>query len=290
MVSPQAGHVVTLPVRGIPASVREEDVTANLLGLEFDGSVASFTARPDLCTLANRAFGGAQVAAAILACERAIGRPAIMISCQFTAPTPVGARVSIEAEAVATGQFVTQARAHGCAQGRVVFEALLSLGGLEEPLPTYAPLCPALPPPDRCSVVPAVTAEEDATIWGHLEWRVGRGWIGLGARPRLDPAGPGRVAGWVRLRGIRRGDRASLAMLADWIPTAASDLFGMRSRGTSLDNSLRILRPPSGEWVLLDVQTDGFAHGIAHGSARLWNDQGDLLAVASQSFRPAPNP
>ena len=51
----------------------------------------------------------------------------------------------------------------------------------------------------------------------------------------------------------------------------------------SLDNTLRIIDVRPSEWYLLDIEAGGIANGFGHGQLRIWDDQGNLQAIASQS-------
>ena len=103
-----------------------------------------------------------------------------------------------------------------------------------------------------------------------------------------DPMRPGRMALWARLTGHLAEDPpvmtpTVLAFLADMVPLAIAHACGVDGVGTSLDNTLRVVRLEPAEWVLIDVRVDGLHHGFGHGSVHLWSQSGTLLATASQS-------
>ncbi|MGD9753554.1 MAG: acyl-CoA thioesterase, partial [Acidimicrobiia bacterium] len=75
----------------------------------------------------------------------------------------------------------------------------------------------------------------------------------------------------------------ALAILGDGVSSGVDAMFTDDIRARSIDNSLRVVAPRACEWVLADIQVDGAAVGLAHGSVRLWTPDGHLLAVASQS-------
>ena len=75
----------------------------------------------------------------------------------------------------------------------------------------------------------------------------------------------------------------ALAIVGDAVSTGVAAAFDEDLRARSIDNSIRVIQPVASEWVLVDVQVDGAADGLAHGSCRLWTEDGHLLAVTSQS-------
>ena len=71
-----------------------------------------------------------------------------------------------------------------------------------------------------------------------------------------------------------------------------SQALGARAGGSSLDNTLRMVRIVPTEWVLIDLRIQAVHRGFGHGIAHLWAEDGTLLATASQSavvrFWPGP--
>jgi acyl-CoA thioesterase len=63
----------------------------------------------------------------------------------------------------------------------------------------------------------------------------------------------------------------------------------MPTYGVSLDNSIRLGHDPGAGraagsgWVLLDVQVETFVRGVAQLNARMFDQDGRLLATAGQS-------
>jgi len=52
----------------------------------------------------------------------------------------------------------------------------------------------------------------------------------------------------------------------------------------SLDNTLRVVQLKSTEWIICDIRIHAVVGGYAHGTAFLWSEDGELLAIASQSI------
>ena len=98
----------------------------------------------------------------------------------------------------------------------------------------------------------------------------------------LTPSG--RAALWVRMDGWPIGSPASQGFVADIVPMALTLALGRDPGGTSLDNTMRIvIEDDLDEWVLLDIEAEGFQHSIGHGRVRLWRPDGTLIGIGSQS-------
>jgi acyl-CoA thioesterase len=78
-------------------------------------------------------------------------------------------------------------------------------------------------------------------------------------------------------------DATTLAILGDFVPMGVGQALGVRGGGTSLDNTLRIVRLVPTKWVLLDIKVHAVDHGFGHGRAHMFAEDGTLLATASQS-------
>ena len=74
-----------------------------------------------------------------------------------------------------------------------------------------------------------------------------------------------------------------LAVLGDFVPMGISNVASQPVGSNSLDNTLRIIDVRPSEWYLLDIEAGGIANGFGHGQLRIWDDQGNLQAIASQS-------
>ncbi|MGI9053292.1 MAG: hypothetical protein ACR2HQ_11700 [Ilumatobacteraceae bacterium] len=101
----------------------------------------------------------------------------------------------------------------------------------------------------------------------------------------------GRLQLWCRMPAWPIGSPASQGFIADIVPMALSLALGRPPGGTSLDNTVRIVvdEPAANDvegaddWVLLDIEAEGFGRSIGHGRVRLWRRDGTLIGIASQS-------
>ena len=67
------------------------------------------------------------------------------------------------------------------------------------------------------------------------------------------------------------------------VPSAVARAAGKMGGGTSLDNSIRYGAMTDTEWILLDMDPYFGSGGYLHGAARVWAEDGTLVAVASQT-------
>ena len=82
----------------------------------------------------------------------------------------------------------------------------------------------------------------------------------------------------------RAADALDAAVLGDFVMLALSDALGFPTTANSLDNTIRIVARPTTDWVLVDVSVDAAVHGFGHVRARLWADDGTLVALTSQTL------
>ncbi len=169
---------------------------------------------------------------------------------------------------------MTQAHARitDAADGRLLMRVLLASGGRQIGIDQDWGQPPDVPEPDewqrRSVPADAVTSfSTDADI-------------------RFGPyrAGDRRILCWARLAGTLASTRQGLIALADTLATGMHLSLGLRWRGASLDNNVRIAGDAESEWVLLEMETGGFHNAVGQGSVRIFSPDGVLLATGSQSF------
>ena len=109
--------------------------------------------------------------------------------------------------------------------------------------------------------------------------------------PAPQPRADGRVRTWFR---IADGISDPRAMTTTLVTTVADFLIGTCREATarhdlstnSLDNVIRFhhrLDTVDTEWILLDARVTAVRSGIFHGDARLFGEDGTLLATSNQS-------
>ncbi len=232
-----------------------------------------------ICGGRGALYGGCGLAAVIEVAEAATGRPVTWSACQFVGGAQVPQVIDVTYENLVTGRRITQGRVTATVDGSVVLAALVALGTREFPIAgQWGPTLPAdLPPPEQC---PVRKMPDDRR--GGLRLRIDERGVFADPDGRLR-AVDGRSYLWATLPGGVPATASALAVLGDGVSSGVDALFDDDIRARSIDNSLRVVAPRACDWVLADIQVDGAAEGLAHGTVRLWTPNGHLLGVSSQS-------
>ncbi|HVM08480.1 MAG TPA: thioesterase family protein [Acidimicrobiales bacterium] len=248
------------------------------LGLErHDATRWSFELRSGLTRPDGKLFGGTGLAAMVAIAEAETGRDLLWSTVQFVGSAELGERIDCELEVLAGGRRTSQVRFTASVGERIVLAGVGSAG-----LPRDNAVDGQMP------VFPDVVAPDDAPPWGR------HGAAGVDA----DSDGAAAPMGWMQHAELRqasasgsmwarakggRHSRATIAFIADMVPTSVVRAIGLVGGGTSLDNSVRYGRLVDTEWVLLDMDPWLASGGYLHGGARIWSRDGVLLGVASQT-------
>jgi acyl-CoA thioesterase II len=228
-------------------------------------------------------YGGAGIAVAAAAAESATGRALRWITCQFADTATEGETVRVDVDVDKRGHRTSQATVRGMVGERVVFRAITALGEPRADVPAAAWVSvPDVPAPSDCPPLETPFPTEGTCI-ERSERRLARGphfedFLTDEARP------PGfQMCFWSRMVGTGSGSPAMLAWLADIVPMSVAAGLGAGVRGTSLDNTLRMVELDDPAWVLVDVRPTAASEGYAHGDVHLWAPDGRLLATGSQT-------
>lgn len=224
-------------------------------------------------------FGGAGLAAGIVALEHATAKPVVWATGQYLSITRPDETLDLEVVLPAVGRNVTQGRV----VGHVGEREIITVFGAAGERPSTAEGCweqmPDAPEPEACPEIPQ--RHEGESIHGHIELRLARGMFGFSGFGR--PTDDGRSLLWARMPGVEH-DAAALAIIADYMPSVVGNALGRIMHCTSLDNTIRFGRLEPTEWVLCDNRMEYAGNGFGHGSVHLWSQAGALLATASQSM------
>lgn len=228
-------------------------------------------------------FGGAGLAAGVVALEQASERPVVWATCQFVATVAPPVSVQLRIDLPAVGGSVTQGRVQGSVDDRQILTVLGSAGARRERLAGSWQRRPALPAPSESE--PVVRDGTIESIHRHVEARMARGmfgFVGTGTPSRDDTNWL-----WVRLPEVRH-DAAALAIMADYLASAVGNAFGRIVHCSSLDNTIRYAKPITPDtvegWVLCENRIEFVGNGFANGTSLMTNEAGELLATASQSM------
>lgn len=229
---------------------------------------------PNVANCLGVMHGGCALAAITAAAETWSERPVASASAQFMARVPLGSSAEITFDIGSAGKRMTQllAQVADAGDGRVLMRALLSLGGRRLGIDQDWAQPPDVPEPEKLArrsvpdnAVPSFSTDADIRFAPYS-------------------AGDRRIRCWARLAGTLASTRQGLIALADTLATGMHLSLGRKWRGASLDNTVRIAGDADCEWVLLDIETDGFHNAVGHGVVRIFAPHGALLATGNQSF------
>jgi acyl-CoA thioesterase len=245
------------------------------LGLTHDDAARwSFELIPSLARFDGKLYGGTGIAAMVATMEAETAREALWATVQYAGSADLGERVELHVEELARGKRTSQVRMTATCNGRTVLAAVGATGALKHDESAIEVTVGSMPDEG---------GPDDAGEWGPRPEMLERmdvrasSWLAIAEMRQLDS---GRI--WARMRsGLQT--RATLAFLADMVPSAVVRASGRMGGGTSLDNAIRYGRLVDTEWVLLDFDPYHATGGWLHGGARLWAEDGTLLGYASQT-------
>ena len=259
---------------------------ADFLGLEAEPGAALAWRMPVSDRLLNSAgtlWGGVGLSAFVAAAELAVERRCMWATVQYLTPIRNDSELRMEIDIGGQGIALTQASGRGTVDGEPALLAVGTFGG-DGPNDVQFSGPPDIPPPEECE------ERRMPKPWGGgmLELIEQRTLPGMAMPNPEGTLGTGRTMLWMRLRDEVVHEVGALAVLADLAPSGISEAIGKPTFGTSLDNSIRAARlpePGGSGWVLLDITVEAVVGRVAQLSARMFDDQGRLLAVCGQSAR-----
>jgi acyl-CoA thioesterase len=240
----------------------------------------------ELCvgpTGASFMFGGVGLAAAIQAMERTCARPVIWATAQYLSYARPPSIVDLDVWVPAQGRNTSQARVIGHVGDKEIFTVNAALGSRPSGTSLQWVPMPDVPRPEACPPVEHWRGD-DGGLHSQIELRVAKGRYGYEERS-IDqpPSADGRLILWMRAHGGGEIDASTLAIFADHVPSGIGNALGVNAGGNSLDNTIRIVRLVPTSWVLCDIGIHAVHGGFGHGAMRLFSEDGQLMATASQS-------
>lgn len=229
-------------------------------------------------------FGGLTGA---LACERmqsvvTPGRPLRAMQVSFVGPVEPGIPVALEVELLREGKAVSQAMVRMVQDGTTRLVALGSYGSGRESVVSVAPhAAPEAPAPEECEPTPYIEGVMPSfTQFVEARWC-------FGSRPfsgRTDRA----MGGWMQFREppSRVDDAGIVALIDAWPPVPLSHLTRF-APNSSVTWSVELMEPrpqmKPDDWLLYRAEIDKADDGYANIDARIWNRQGELVAISRQT-------
>jgi acyl-CoA thioesterase len=228
-------------------------------------------------------FGGVSMYAALRAMQEALGRDdldLVTANAIFLTPVPPGP-ITVDVDVLRDGKRASQVaadlRVPGSDAPALRVHGVFGIAHDTE-IAFDELRFPEAPPPDRVDPPPPNRPNPFGEINFHqqTDWRP--------VSP-LDDPGKGQFMSWVRLH---RGepDRLSLAVHGDVLGPAVGRGIGPRPEPfmvLSLEIGIRFVRVPVTPWVLQEIEAWHVGDGYATGPARLWDEGGNLCAIATQT-------
>lgn len=241
----------------------------------------------DVCagpaTMVPFLYGGLGLAAGIGAMQRTVGRPLIWASAQYLSFATLGDELELTVDVPSPGRTVSHVRVAGRVGDREIITAVGSLGARDgEPQKQWVSAPQVLPAQDCVPVELYPPQGPDSRLIDRIQIRMPSAEL-TARRDQQIPSETGKITMWMRTTEPIEVDPGVLALFADFVPGGLAMAMGKQGGGTSLDNTLRILRLVPTTWVLCEIDAHGVANGMGHGDIHLYAETGELLAVGSQS-------
>ena len=231
-------------------------------------------------------FGGVGLGTAITALERTTGRPCIWATAQYLSFANPPDVLDVDVRSPVVGKNITQARVLGHVGDREIYTVNAAVGSRGKELDHQWLQMPDVPPPEDCDALPRFrpkVGDEPDDLQQRMHTRVAVGRYGQ-KRNEGGLSEDGRAVLWSRPMDPNTPiDATTLAVIADFVPGATGNALGLQAGANSLDNTIRIRKIVPTEWVCADLHIQGIHDGFVHGEARLFAQDGTLMAIASQS-------
>ncbi len=224
-------------------------------------------------------FGGAGLAAGIVALEQATEKPVIWATGQYLSLTQQPVTLDLEVLLPAVGRNVTQGRAVGHLGDQEVITVFGACGTRPDVASGVWFKMPEAKAPEDCEEL--ARHHDGETIHEYVEVRLAEGMFGFSGSGTAS--GTNRTLLWTRMPQIEH-DAGALAIIADYMPSALGNALNRVMGCTSLDNTIRFANRAHSDWILCENTIEFVGHGFGYGNVNMWSDSGVLLATASQSF------
>lgn len=233
--------------------------------------------------LGDSLFGGAGLAAGVVALEQATGRSAVWMSGQFVSHAGPPETLRFSTTISAQGRTVSQGRVIGSSGEREVISLLGACGSRREDFQGRWMVMPQAVPPEESTPIERFPGLD--SIHQHVEVLMASGMFGFTGSG--TPTKTSTSLLWARMEGVEL-DAGALAIIGDYAGSAIGNSIGEKVSASSLDNTIRYVGPvtghDAGSWVLCESRIEFVGAGFASVTALLWSQAGELLAVASQSM------
>lgn len=206
------------------------------------------------------------------------------ITVSFVGPVQGGATAQLSAEVFRKGKSVTQAQAKLVQDGQVMATLLASFGDARE----SAIACDSPQPPEMKTVGDAMRFPYIEGMMPEFVQQIDMRQA-AGSLPFSGASEPD-FSGYMRFAEAWQDDEFGFAhfiTLADVWPPSVLPMLTQPKPASSLTWTLEFTRDLTdatmASFWTYDVHTDYAAQGYAHVQERIWNDTGDLVAIARQT-------
>ena len=218
---------------------------------------------------AGHIMGGVALGAIVDAMELDSELPLLFAQVQFLSPTQHAEELSISCEQCGGGQSIAQYAAHASVNGRPTHRATAALGSREPAKTRQFVDMPEIPGPEASPELTRDWAAPGGLI-DQVEMRVA-----------AEDNAKGTQALWTRSTAGFAVDAGWLAIISDFFLGSHPESQGIGS--SSLDAMFRFVAGAEHGWVLTVTEFAAFERGVVHGSARHFSEDGQLLAISSQT-------
>jgi acyl-CoA thioesterase len=238
--------------------------------------------------------GGVLMTVAMRAMAAELADPAlrpVSANTHFCSPVPAGP-LEIRVEVLRRGNLAAQVRAQlsSTTTPGPGLEVSATFGREREGIDVIDATMPPVPMPAACAPVPAGKVGAFRPLFlENFDWRLALGapWWTTDWSP-----GPARMARWFRYlvpQATAGGglDPLALPPIADTMPPALFQKLGPKAppfHAPSLDLTVHFLADTTAEWLLTDVHVRRARAGYASADCEIWDDQGRLVAFATQTM------
>ncbi|MGF6399284.1 acyl-CoA thioesterase [Pseudomonas frederiksbergensis] len=211
-------------------------------------------------------------------------RPVRSLAITFVGPVEPDVPVSFEVDVLREGKAVSQVLGRAMQKGQVVTLVQGSFGASRpSEVAVTANTAPEMKHWNDCQEMPyikGVTPE----FMRHLAMRWSVGGLPFTGNTSRD------MGGWVRLRGEGKDEVASeahiLALVDAWPPSLLSHLK-KPAAGSTLTWTIEFVQPllalSTLDWCKYLVEVEYAADGYGHAAAKLWSEDGQLIAMSRQT-------
>lgn len=239
---------------------------------EKDGDNFSYRVVQRACVGPNESYqfymGGVAMATHVDALERYFGKPLLWVTTQFLSHGMLDNELTLEVTQIGGGENVVQAEAVMRRDDEVLHRSIAALGARgDEPDRAFVTM-PDVKKPTDCAHKPEDANASADNLIGQFD-----------RRTAFEDSESGTEYMWIRpLEGMKT-DAAYLTLVSDFFLGAHE----RTRRGTSLDNTFRLINAHQTDWILTVTQVSSFTRGAAHGHIHMFAEDGTLLATSSQT-------